>query len=294
VTRIGRTLVACAAAALGSRVVAAQAPPPTPTGPSDEEFQAVIDLVQKTYFQKEPREKLLASARDGIFHDLDPYSRYLSPDDWGRLQRNLAAEWGGIGIHFGLPDGAHGLRILHLFSDSAAGDAGLLPGDEIIAFDGASTKDMGLEEILSRLPGKIGSTVRLSVLRPGAVAPTNYVLVRRRQKAPSVRPGRRDAQGIWSEYMYDTRWRIGYVRLATFAKDTVGLLERALESLTARGMRGLLLDLRDDSGGLEQAAIGAADLFLDSGRIVSEVGRDGLAGRPTRRLADSWTSRWWC
>jgi carboxyl-terminal processing protease len=274
VCRIGRTLF-CLAVGLSS-VAFAQDPATAPAGPSDDEFRALVDLVQKTYFREPPREKLLASARDGMFRDLDPYSRYLPPDDWAFLKRSIAAEFGGIGIHYTMSDPTHRPRILHLFPDSAAGDAGLVPGDLMLEIDGVSTEGMSFEEIISRLPGEVGSTVRLSVLHSGASHPAEYRVVRRRLKTPSVRPGRRDARGVWSEFMYDPRWRIGYVRISSLASDTVGLLEAALQSLTARGMKGLLLDLRDDGGGLLSAAVGAADLFLDSGRIVSEVGRDGV------------------
>jgi carboxyl-terminal processing protease len=274
-SRVGRILV-CLAALLASRFAFAQQPAATPVGPTDDEFRALVDLVQKTYFREEPREKLLGSARDGMFRGLDPYSRYLTPDEWVYLKRGLAAEFGGIGIHYTLNDGAHRPRVLHLFPGSAAGDAGIVPGDLLFAIDDISTEGMSFDNLIYRLPGEVGSTVRLSVLHAGASHPVEYRVVRRRLKTPSVRPGRRDGRGVWSEFMYDARWRIGYVRIANLASDTVGLLEAALQSLTSRGMRGLLLDLRDDAGGLLSAAVGAADLFIDSGRIISEVGRDGV------------------
>jgi carboxyl-terminal processing protease len=146
----------------------------------------------------------------------------------------------------------------------------------ILSIDGRSTESMTLDDVFQTLPGAVGTSVRLSTRRgdgPGRIS--DYVLVRRAVKTPSVRAGRRDARGLWNEYLYDSRNRIGYVRIGWFADDTVGLVETAMQGLAKRRVRGLVLDLRDNEGGYFKAAAGVADLFLDSGRIVSEVGRDG-------------------
>jgi carboxyl-terminal processing protease len=119
--------------------------------------------------------------------------------------------------------------------------------------------------------GKVGSTVELDVLHQGK--PVHLKIQRKTVKTPSVRGVTRDRNGQ-SEYLYDAARGIGYIRISRLAADTVPETEKALAGLQARGMKALILDLRDSSGGLMQAAIGVADLFLDSGRILSAVSRE--------------------
>ena len=263
--------VACAAGA--------QEPPPeTPISATtdDRSFEDLVDLVEANYFRETPRRKLLESARDGMLTGLDPYSRYMPPAEWTWLHRGLAAEFGGVGVQIEIDAASKRPRILRLLPGAAA-DAGILPGDVILSIDGRSTEGMSLDDVVDALPGPSGSTVRVSIRRgeePGRVS--EYALVRRVVKTPSVRAGRRDARGLWNEYLYDARDRIGYVRIQWFADDTVTLVESAMKGLVGRRLRGLVLDLRDNEGGYFKAAVGVADLFLDSGRIVSEAGRDGV------------------
>jgi carboxyl-terminal processing protease len=264
---------------LACGAVRAQQPPPETPIPAtidDPSFQTLVSLVEEKYFRETPRRKLLESARDGMFAGLDPYSRYLPPAEWAWLHRGLAAEFGGIGVQIEIDDASRRPRVRRLLPGPAA-DAGIVPGDVILAVDGKSTEAMTLDDVLQYLPGPAGSGVRVSIRRDeGAQKPLEFVLTRRVIKTPSVRAGRRDAHGLWTEYLYDARNGIGYVRIEWFADDTVSLVEAAMKNLQARRLRGLVLDLRDDAGGSFQAAVGVADLFLDSGRIVSEIGRDGV------------------
>ena len=257
----------------------AQQPPaetPVPATIDDPSFEALVNLVEEKYFRETPRRKLLENARDGMFAGLDPYSRYLPPAEWAWLRRGLAAEFGGVGVQIEIDAKTRYTRVRRLLPGPAA-DAGILPGDLILAVEGKSTESMSLDDVLEILPGRVGSTVRVSFRGPdGTRPPREAVLTRRIIKTPSVRAGRRDARGLWTEYLYDARNGIGYVRIEWFADDTVGLVDAAMKSLAARRLRGLVLDLRDDEGGYFKAAVGVADLFLDSGRIVSEIGRDGV------------------
>jgi carboxyl-terminal processing protease len=244
-----------------------------PAATTDDSFRAFVDLVEARYLTKPSRQKLLASARDGLLADLDPYSRYLSPADWAFLHRGLEAEFGGIGVFLDF----YGKRpvIKRLLADSPAGDAGIAPGDTILAIDGQTTEGLSMDDVMLLLPGKAGSTVRLRV-RPAASPDDRDVeIVRRVVRTPSVRGGRQDARGLWTDYLFDPRDRIGYVRIAWMARDVPERVEKALKELSAKAMRGLILDLRNNSGGLFRAAVETADLFLDSGLIVSTLGRDG-------------------
>jgi carboxyl-terminal processing protease len=260
----------------------AQAPATAPAPPSasvsggatdDASFRALVDLVEAKYPTRPTRQRLLASARDGLLADLDPYSKYLSPADWTLLHRGLDAEFAGIGVFLDF----YGNRPLvkRLLADSAAADAGLGPGDVILAIDGRPTEGVSMDDVLMLLPGKAGSTVRLRIQPSDGSEARDVEVVRRVVKTPSVRGGRPDARGLFTDYLFEPRSGIGYVRIAWMARDVPERVEAALKTLSASGMRGLILDLRSNSGGLLGAAVATADLFLDSGRIVSEVDRDG-------------------
>jgi len=260
------------------RAQSAASAPPAPAVPAgatdDASFRALVDLVETKYPTRPTRQQLLASARDGLLADLDPYSKYLPPADWALLHRSLDAEFGGIGVFLDF----YGKRptIKRLLADSAAADAGLGPGDTILAVDGKSTEGLGMDDVMLLLPGKAGSTVRLTVQPSGGMDARDVEIVRRVVKTPSVRGGRPDARGLWTDYLFDPRHGIGYVRIAWMARDVPDRVEAALKALSADGMRGLVLDLRSNAGGLLGAAVATADLFLDSGRIVTEVDRDGV------------------
>jgi carboxyl-terminal processing protease len=248
-----------------------------PSATDERAFSSLVDLVEENYFRETPRSKLLDDALNGMLAGLDPYSSYLPPAEWAWLQRSLAAEFGGIGVRIEADEASRRPRVQRLLVDSAAGDAGILPGDVILAIDGRPTEGMSIDDALQFLPGPVGTSVRVSVRRSNGGAQTaDFDIVRRLVKTPSVRAGRRDAAGLWTDYMYDRRDRIGYVRIAWLARDTVSSIEAAMRELEAQGLRGLILDLRDTEGGLFTAAVGTVDLFLDSGRIVTETGRDGV------------------
>lgn len=145
-----------------------------------------------------------------------------------------------------------------------------MPGDLLTSIDGHQLKGMKLDAVVPILMGKVGSTVELDILHQGT--PAHLKIQRKLVKTPSVRGVSRDRTGQ-SEYLYDAERGIGYIRISRLAADTVPEAEKALAGLKARNMKALILDLRDSSGGLMQAAISVADLFLDSGRILSAVSR---------------------
>jgi carboxyl-terminal processing protease len=257
---------------LGAAALAGAQAPPAPLG--DDALARALDLVQQNYLKPVARPRLLEGALQGMLRGLDPYSDYLGPEEWAGLQQGLAGQFGGIGARLELDATARCPRVLDLMAGSSGAEAGVARGDLILEVDGRHTEGLPIEQAIQMIRGPVDSVVRLSVRREGAVPALDLSVRRRAVKTPSVLGHRRDAEGRW-DHVYDERKGIGYVRIAVFAEDTVADLEQAMAGLQARGCRGLVLDLRDNIGGLLRAAVGAADLFLDSGRIISEKGRDG-------------------
>ncbi|MEP6995650.1 MAG: S41 family peptidase, partial [Acidobacteriota bacterium] len=242
--------------------------------PMEGSFAATLAIIEKNSLKKVARRRLMESAVNGMLHDLDPYSRYLGPEEWRRLNTALAGKFGGIGVFLDIDAAARRLRVKYLLAGSSGAEAGMAAGDQILEINGRSTKDLPLDQVLEVLPGPVGSEVRLLVLHPGAAEPVRLAVERRTVKTPSVRAGHRDDQGRW-DYLEDPAHGIGYMRILRLAEDTVDDMKAALTVLESRNLRGLILDLRENTGGLTAAAIAAADLFLDSGRILTVTDADG-------------------
>lgn len=233
-----------------------------------------LDVIRTSFHQEMTREELEERALRALLKDLDPYSRYLDAGEWAEFDDRLSAELCGVGITFGL-DGEERLPVVErLLVGSGGAEAGVREGDRIAAANGRSLAGATFDEVRSQLIGPAGSFVELAVCRRGS-STASAIRVRRRPVAlPSVRGVRRDRYGR-SDYLLDARLGIGYVRISRLAEDTVREVDLALADLERRGLRGLVLDLRESEGGLMEAAVGVADLFLHGGRILSTVTRAG-------------------
>jgi carboxyl-terminal processing protease len=230
-----------------------------------------IDQVQQNYVQKLERREIIEAAIHGVMEKLDPYSSYIGPDDIEQLRTTVESEFGGIGIHVTLDNGE--LKILSPIYGTPAYKAGLLAGDRIVEINGKSTDNLTLDEATRRLKGKEGTTLTLTVIHPGGENKEQVTITRRRIHVETVLGGHRKPDGNW-DFMLDPKLRIGYIRQTAFSRDTSGELQRALEQLHSAGMRGLILDLRFNPGGLLNTAIEVSDLFVSEGTIVSTKGRN--------------------
>ncbi|MHB8796902.1 MAG: S41 family peptidase [Thermoanaerobaculia bacterium] len=237
-----------------------------------------LDVIRTRFLEEMTREELEERALLALLKDLDPYSRYLDAGEWAEFDDRLSAELCGVGITFGF-DGEESLPVVErLLVGSGGAEAGVREGDRIAAADGRSLAGATFDEVRSQLVGPAGSFVELVVCSRGS-STASAIRIRRRPVAlPSVRGVRRDGKGR-SEYFLDATLGIGYVRISRLAEDTVRDVELALSDLERRGLRGLVLDLRESEGGLMEAAVGVADLFLHGGRILSTVTRAGTTHR---------------
>ncbi len=276
---IRRTLIASfALLAMASAMASASekdaATPPTSAAAADSAeplpledlriFAQVLQKIRDTYVEPISDHELLEAAIRGLLYDLDPHSAYLDPRDFSDLQVTTTGEFGGVGIEVSTSDGF--LRIISPIDDTPASRAGLKPGDIVIKIDGSSTKSLGLDKAIDLMRGKIGSTVTLDIAREGTEKPFSVKLQREKIRIASVR-SRELAPGF------------GLLRITQFQTQTGSDAEKQLHAMLVKKdkdsepLRGLIIDLRNNPGGVLGGAQQVADLFLDSGNIVYTQGR---------------------
>ncbi len=226
--------------------------------------------VLKSYVEEVDEDDLIRGAIEGMLSSLDQYSTYFGPEQMAELKQATSGKYGGIGIEIGMKDGW--LTVISPIEGTPAFHAGLLAGDRIIEIEGETTKGMSLIDAVKKLTGKPGSKVQLTVQHELQAKKSTVTLTRDIIKIVSVKGWRRNKNNGW-EYMIDPAEKIGYVRITKFTPETAGNLDEAIKKLESRGMKGMILDLRFNPGGLLEAAVEVADRFLREGVIVSTKGR---------------------
>lgn len=224
-------------------------------------FTRVLDLVERNYVEEVDSEELTNSAIDGMLKTLDPYSAYLSPERYRELEIGTSGEFGGVGMEVTVEEGV--LTVIAPIEGTPAEKAGIKPRDQILEIEGKSTEGMDVQEAVKLLRGPKGSPVKITIKREGEDSPRVVTLVRDKIVVKSVKAELLD-NGI------------GYIRLTQFQDHTAQDLRTAIEQLAAQNgkdLRGLVLDLRNNPGGLLSEAIDVVDEFIDNGLIVSVKGR---------------------
>jgi carboxyl-terminal processing protease len=224
-------------------------------------FSEVLDIIKNNYVEEVEDRDLIEKAIQGMVQSLDPHSAFLTPDAMKELQVDTQGEFGGIGIEIHMPDGI--LTVVAPIDGTPAAEAGIQAGDKIIKVDGELTKDMGLLEAVSKMRGPKGTEVTITIWRAGEPEPIDFELIRDTIPIDSIR------SALIQE-------GFGYVRITNFQEKTTPDLTDALETLEdgAVPLKGLVLDLRNNPGGLLDQSVSVADLFLEHGTIVSMKGRD--------------------
>lgn len=234
-------------------------------------FAEVMDRIKAAYVEPVDDKTLLENAIKGMLSNLDPHSAYLEPEAFAELQESTSGEFGGLGIEVGMEDGF--LKVVSPIDDTPASRAGIQPGDLIIKLDGQPTKGLSLMEAVDKMRGKTGSKLQLTLIREGG-KPFDVELTRAVIKVKSVK-----AQLLEDGY--------GLVRITQFQVNTGDEVGKALAKLrkdNGKKLRGLVLDLRNNPGGVLQAAVEVADHFLKKGLIVYTEGR--IANSELRFNAD--------
>ena len=232
-------------------------------------FVDTLDQIERNYVQDISRRELVEAAIQGMLSKLDQHTNYISPQDLDQFKTGVESEFGGIGIHVKIEKGE--LMILGAVPNSPAQRAGLAIGDVITHVETKAIKGLQIEEATQLLKGKSGTSVEFAVRRTDGKSET-MKLTREVVRMDTVLGWKLNDKSEW-DYWYDGDQKLGYVRIVSFSRHTADDLRAALEDLTAHGMRGLILDLRMNPGGLLSSAIEVSDLFVAEGRIVSTSGR---------------------
>ena len=223
-------------------------------------FSDVLEEIEENYVDEVKVEALVRDAIKGMVSSLDPHSIFMPPEAFEELQDDTKGEFGGIGIVITMKKGV--LTVIAPIEGTPAYRAGIKAGDVIIEIDGESTRDLALWESVKRMRGPRGEEVAITVFRKGEPEPVEYTLERdiipmESVRSATLKPG------------------YGYVWVTNFRVNTSNDLEEALDALEAEQgpLKGLILDLRNNPGGLLNQAVEVSDFFLDQGRIVSIKGR---------------------
>jgi carboxyl-terminal processing protease len=217
-------------------------------------FTEVLSIVQNQYVDEVPPKDLIYGAIKGTLRGLDPHSSFLDPDSYREMQVETSGSFGGLGIEITLKDDI--LTVVSPIEGTPAYRAGLLTGDRIIKIDGLSTKDMQLPDAVKRMRGKPGSKVTITVVREGWTEPKDFDIVREQIRVQSVRA-------------HDLGGGVAYIKLRQFQEQSPGDMSAALERFAkAGGMKALILDLRNNPGGLLTAAVEVTEEFIDDGKLV--------------------------
>ncbi len=282
----------CTPIALLADDAKSSAPPPKPSVSLEDirTFTAVFNLVKQAYVEPVDDKTLMQDAIRGLLSGLDPHSEYLDQRAMDQLSEDTSGSYDGLGLEVLTVDGT--LRVVAPIDDTPAAKAGIKPGDIIVRIDGKAITSENASQSVEMLRGKNGSKVTLNILHEGASVPVDFVLARETIRVASVRVRALDAGYV-------------YIRIVQFQEDTGSELRSKLSKVLAKNtpVRGAVVDLRSNPGGLLTSAVEISDDFLDSGTIVTTKGRlkqsdlsfsatpgDLLDGAPMVVLVDNGTA----
>ncbi len=224
-------------------------------------FSDVFGIVQKEYVEETKPKALVYGAIKGMLETLDPHSAFMTPETFKEMQEETRGRFEGIGIEITVKDGI--LTVVSPIEGTPAFRAGIVAGDQILKIEGEVTKNMTLPDAVKRLRGQKGTKVNVTIMREGFTKPQEFTLTRDVIPVRSVRSELIDKN-------------IGYIRIAQFQEKTDADFDKAIKGLEEESkgnLKGLILDLRNDPGGLLDQAVKVTDRLIDSGLIVSMEGR---------------------
>ena len=220
-------------------------------------MRAMMEIIESNYVDEVDIDELFDNATRGVLENLDPHSRYYSAKEYEAMQEQYRGDYAGIGVSFEIFDGV--LTVLDALDGGPSQRLGIRPGDEIIGVEGQSSIGWDVDMVYERLRGPQGTTVNVSVRRPGVDELLEYAITRGRVEIAAV-----SIVGMLND-------EVGYIKLNTFSQKTADQVEKALADLDDEGMKRLVLDLRGNGGGLMTQALRLTDKFLDGGKKILET-----------------------
>jgi carboxyl-terminal processing protease len=231
-------------------------------------FAKAVELIRQDYVDgdKTSYHELVTAALKGMLSSLDAHSQFMDPNDFRDMQDDTRSRFSGLGIEVAVKSGLP--TVVTPMEDTPAARAGILSGDQILKINGASTDKMELQDVINHLRGAPGQKIALTLLRPSTKEIKDYVLERTEIKVQSVKGAKLLDRELTGPF------KIGYVRLIQFNEPTADELSKALDALQSQGMQALILDLRNNPGGLLNSAVDVCAQFLPaSTKVVSTQGR---------------------
>ena len=231
-------------------------------------FAKALELIRQDYVDdnKTSYHDLINAAMKGMLSSLDPHSQFMDPNDFRDMQDDTRSRFNGLGIEVSMKNGLP--TVVAAMEDTPAAKAGILSGDQILRINGISTEKMDLQDAINVLRGPAGAKVTLTLLRPATKEIKEYALQRAEIKIQSVKGARLLEAELTGPF------KIGYIRLIQFNEPTAEELSKALDELQKQGMQALILDLRNNPGGLLNSAVDVCAQFLPPNtKIVSTQGR---------------------
>ena len=224
-----------------------------------EKFVKVVNMIEAYYVDELNTTTIINKALKGLLPELDAHSSYLDKKAYKELKIQTNGEFGGLGIVVGMKNGV--LTVISPIDDTPAAKAGLKAGDVILKINDKATLDMSLDEAVNLMRGKPGTKITLTIVRKGQ-KPFKVTITRAIIKIKSVK-----------EKNIKDYPQIAYIRISSFDKNVVSSLKKILPKLKKEGKKGIIIDLRNNPGGLLNQAVGVLDLFIDKGTLVSQKGR---------------------
>jgi len=228
-------------------------------------FSEVLEKVKKEYVEDIDESEVMDAAINGVLQSLDPYSAYMNPETFNSMETDTKGEFGGLGIEVGMEAGV--VKVISPIDDTPASRAGVKAGDYIILIDGKQVQGKSLIEAVNLMRGPVGAPIEITVRRKGKKKAIVFKIIREIIKVKSV-----------TAKVIDDN--IGYLRLTSFNENSSGQLKKKINEIKSKNeIKGFILDLRNNPGGLLSQAIRISDFFLDDGEIVSTKGRQKTENR---------------
>ena len=227
-------------------------------------FGDVLDKINKEYVDNVDQGKVIDAAINGLLQSLDPYSAYMSPEMFNNMQTETSGKFGGLGIEVGMESGV--VKVISPIDDTPAAKAGVKAGDYIVKINGIQVQGKSLTEAVELMRGPVGSSIEITIRRRGVRKAIIFNIIREIIEVKSVK----------SEILEK---KIGYIKLSSFNENSSSQIKNSLNKFKKQNLKGYILDLRNNPGGLLSQAIKIADYFLDDGEIVSTKSRKSSENR---------------